>query len=183
MTVNASMDSADCTSPVCELVVQLSSYAALRDVQVCVHVSKPLLANVDFYTVANLCERISLSNSAWLASSYQPLVEFLSRFSDESHSRRTVVSVEGDWPSYTMDATVVVTYRTDEGVLRAVRKIGQIPIKATLRSCPPEKSSSFVTVINAPSILPFTQLFPGIMTIISKKFFISRIEKGSFSHR
>lgn len=75
------------------------------------------------------------------------------------------MSVEGDWPSYTMDATVVVTYRTDEGVLRAVRKIGQIPIKATLRSCPPEKSSSFVTVINAPSILPFTQLFPGIMTI------------------
>ncbi|PBC32457.1 hypothetical protein APICC_10079 [Apis cerana cerana] len=133
VTVNASMDSADCTSPVCELVVQLSSYAALRDVQVCVHVSKPLLANVDFYTVANLYE---------------------------SHSRRTVVSVEGDWPSYTMDATVVVTYRTDEGVLRAVRKIGQIPIKATLRSCPPEKSSSFVTVINAPSILPFTQLFP-----------------------
>lgn len=64
MTVNASMDSTDCTSPVCELVVQLSSYAALRDVQVCVHVSKPLLANVDFYTVANLCERISPSNSA-----------------------------------------------------------------------------------------------------------------------
>ena len=47
-------------SPVCDLVVQLSSYAALRDVQVCVHVSKPLLANVDFYTVANLCKRISL---------------------------------------------------------------------------------------------------------------------------
>lgn len=81
MTVNASMDSADCTSPVCELVVQLSSYAALRDVQVCVHVSKPLLANVDFYTVANLCERISLSNSAWLVST--PRRIFISIFRRE----------------------------------------------------------------------------------------------------
>ncbi|XP_043798543.1 protein PTHB1 [Apis laboriosa] len=133
VTINASMDSDP--SPVCEVDVQLSSYAALRDVQVCVHVSKPLLADVDFYTVPNLYE---------------------------NHSRRTVVSVEGDWPSYTMDVTVVVTYKTDEGVLRAVRKIGQIPIKMALRSCPPEKSSSFVTVVksNAPSTLPFTQLFP-----------------------
>lgn len=87
--------------------------------------------------------------------------------------------VEGDWPSYTTDVTVVVTYRTDEGALRAVRKIGQIPMKMTLRSCPPEKSSSFVTVIknNAPSILPFTQLFPGIIIIIKITSIIYRSNK------
>ena len=45
--------------PICNVAIELSSYATLDDVQVCVDVSKPLLVTDDFYALPSLCKSIS----------------------------------------------------------------------------------------------------------------------------
>lgn len=74
VTVNASLDSdrpatekeseAESESesrprPICNVAIELSSYATLDDVQVCVDVSRPLLVTDDFYSLPSLCKPIS----------------------------------------------------------------------------------------------------------------------------
>ncbi|XP_043514636.1 protein PTHB1, partial [Frieseomelitta varia] len=127
--------------PICNVAIELSSYATLDDVQVCVDVSKPLLVTDDFYALPSLCER---------------------------HVANVRVYLDGDWPAFSLDVSVTVTYRTDAGILRAVRKTSQLPLKTVLRSCPPESTASFVTVVksDAPP-LAFTQLFPGRTRVFS----------------
>ena len=91
------------------------------------------------------------------------------------------VYLDGDWPAFSLDVSVTVTYRTDAGVLRAVRKTSQLPLKTVLRSCPPESTASFVTVVksDAPP-LAFTQLFPGRTRVFLFSFFLF-LQKRSFS--
>ncbi|XP_017762295.1 PREDICTED: protein PTHB1 [Eufriesea mexicana] len=120
--------------PVCNLSIELSSYAILRDVQVCVDVCKPLVATDHFHVLPNLCER---------------------------HVAKTAVYVDGDWPAFSSAVTITVSYRTDAGVLRALRRSSQLPLKTMLRSCPPETTSSFVTVMKSKApLLTFAHLFP-----------------------
>ncbi|XP_050580144.1 protein PTHB1 isoform X3 [Bombus affinis] len=120
--------------PICNVTIELSSYAVLSDVQVCVDVCKPLVVADDFYALPNLCER---------------------------HATKTRVYVDGDLPAISSEIRATVTYRTDAGALRSVRRTSQLPLKTMLRSCPPESSASFVTVIKSGApLLTFTQLFP-----------------------
>ncbi|CAL7941620.1 unnamed protein product [Xylocopa violacea] len=119
---------------ICTATIELSSYTTLHEVQICVDVSKPLIATNDFYALPNLCER---------------------------HVAETEVYVEGDRLPISSEIVVIVTYRTDAGILRALRRTSQLPLKMMLRSCPPENASTFATVIkSSDSLLPFSQLFP-----------------------
>lgn len=52
-------DDPDGRNLVCRIVVELSSYTPLRDVQVCVDVPKPFVADKDCYTLPNLCKHIA----------------------------------------------------------------------------------------------------------------------------
>lgn len=47
----------------CKLTIELSSYATLSDIQVCVDVCRPLMASKDFYVLSNLCERSKVEGS------------------------------------------------------------------------------------------------------------------------
>lgn len=142
--------------PICNVTVELSSYAVLSDVQVCVDVSKPLVVADDFYALPNLCKRTRRH------SCLDVLRQPNSQLPGERHATKTRVYVDGDLPAISSEIRATVTYRTDAGALRSVRRTSQLPLKTMLRSCPPESSASFVTVIKsgAPS-LTFTQLFPG----------------------
>ncbi|XP_053997673.1 protein PTHB1 [Hylaeus anthracinus] len=119
---------------VCKVAIELSSYATIHDVQICVQVSKPLIATEDFFVIPNLCER---------------------------STTETTVYVDGDLPPISSEVEIVVTYRTDTGSLRIVRRLAQLPLKMMLRSCPPENATTFTTVVkrNDP-LVGFTQLFP-----------------------
>ncbi|XP_076375153.1 protein PTHB1 [Megalopta genalis] len=123
-----------------KVVIELSSYASLLDVQICVDVCKPLVATQDFQVVPNLRGRYSLE---------------------------TTVYVNGDLPPVSCEINVIVTYRTDseDGRLRTVRKTGQLPLKMMLKCCPPESASTFTTVIkrNDP-LVGLNHLFPELTT-------------------
>nr|XP_012151211.1 PREDICTED: protein PTHB1 isoform X1 [Megachile rotundata] len=118
----------------CRISIELSSYAALRDVQVSVDVRRPLIVSKDFYAISNFRDR---------------------------HATEIEVYVDGDWPAISSEVEVTVTYRTDNGNLRTHRKTARLPLKMILRSCPPENAATFATVIksNDPPV-SFGQLFP-----------------------
>ncbi|XP_076632670.1 protein PTHB1-like [Colletes latitarsis] len=131
---DVSDDDSDGRPFACRVTIELSSYATLHDVQICVCVYQPLVATQDFFVVPYLCER---------------------------HTLETVIYENGDLPPISSEIEVVVTYRTDSGSLRTVRKIGQVPLKMMLKSSPPENATTFTTVVkrNEP-LVGFTQLFP-----------------------
>lgn len=142
--------------PICSVTIELSSYAVLSDVQVCVDVFKPLVVADDFYALPNLCKQAR--RHSCLDVSRQPN----SQLPGERHATKTRVYVDGDLPAFSSEIRATVTYRTDAGVLRSVRRTSQLPLKTMLRSCPPESSASFVTVIKSGApLLTFTQMFPG----------------------
>lgn len=142
--------------PICNVTIELSSYAVLSDVQVCVDVFKPLVVADDFYALPNLCKRTRRH------SCLHVLRQSNSQLPDERHVTKTRVYVDGDLPAISPEIRATVTYRTDAGALRSVRRTSQLPLKTMLRSCPPESSASFVTVIKSGApLLTFTQLFPG----------------------
>ncbi|XP_076648785.1 protein PTHB1-like [Halictus rubicundus] len=120
----------------CKVAIELSSYASLLDVQICVEVCKPLTVTHDFQIIPNLRDR---------------------------HILETTVYANGDLPPLSCEIVVIVTYRTDseDGGLRTVRKAGQLPLKMMLKSCPPENATSFTTVIkrNEP-LVSLSHLFP-----------------------
>ncbi|CAK9815443.1 Protein PTHB1 [Anthophora plagiata] len=118
----------------CTVAIHLSSYATLRDLEVCVDVSRPLAATNTYYALPILCER---------------------------HVAETDVYVDDDSPAISSEILVTVTYRTDAGNLRALRRTGQVPLKMMLRSSPPENAATFANVIKSgDSLLGFVQLFP-----------------------
>ncbi|CAK9828785.1 Protein PTHB1 [Anthophora retusa] len=119
----------------CTVAIHLSSYATLRDLEVCVDVSRPLAATNTYYALPILCER---------------------------HVAETdVYVVDDDSPAISSEILVTVTYRTDAGNLRAVRRTGRLPLKMMLRSSPPENAATFANVIKCgDSLLGFVQLFP-----------------------
>ncbi|XP_076290375.1 protein PTHB1-like [Lasioglossum baleicum] len=120
----------------CKVVIELSSYASLLDVQICVEVCKPLMVTHDFQIIPNLRDRYILE---------------------------TTVYANEDLPPMSSEIGVIVTYRTDseEGGLRTVRRTGQLPLKMMLKSCPPENATTFTTVIkrNDP-VISLNHLFP-----------------------
>lgn len=142
--------------PICNVTIELSSYAVLSDVQVCVDVCKPLVVADDFYALPNLCKQTRRHSCP------DVLRQPNSQLSGERHATKTRVYVDGDLPAISSEIRATVTYRTDAGALRSVRRTSQLPLKTMLRSCPPESSASFVTVIKSGApLLTFTQLFPG----------------------
>ncbi|XP_076167208.1 protein PTHB1-like [Ptiloglossa arizonensis] len=131
---NVSDDDTEGRPFTCKVAIELSSYAMLHDVQICVDVHKPLVATQEFFVIPNLCER---------------------------HSSQTTIYVDGDLPPISSEFEIIVTYRTDDGALRSIRRTGHILLKMMLRSCPPENATTFTTVVkrNDP-LIGFTQLFP-----------------------
>ncbi|CAK9798649.1 Protein PTHB1 [Anthophora quadrimaculata] len=122
----------------CTVAIHLSSYATLRDLEVCVDVSRPLAATNTYYALPILCER---------------------------HVAVTDVYVDDDSPAISSEILVTVTYRTDAGNLRAVRRTGRLPLKMMLRTSPPENAATFANVIKCgDSLLGFVQLFPEFST-------------------
>jgi len=43
----------------CRITIELSTYMTLRDVQVCVDVSKPFVADKDRHVITNLCKQVT----------------------------------------------------------------------------------------------------------------------------
>ncbi|XP_039302648.1 protein PTHB1 isoform X2 [Solenopsis invicta] len=119
----------------CRVTIELSTYTTLRDVQVCVDVSKPFVAEKDNYVITNLCDR---------------------------HILRTMIYATTDLPAMSSDVRITASYETaDRGSLRVLQKMAQLPLKMMLRACPPENTSTFTATIkcNEP-LVAFSQLFP-----------------------
>lgn len=51
-----SKDDSDGRNLMCRITIELSSYTTLRNVQVCVTVSKPFTADKDHHVILNLCK-------------------------------------------------------------------------------------------------------------------------------
>lgn len=54
-----SKDDTESRNLMCRITVELSTYTTLHDVQVCVDVSKPFVAEKDCHVISNLCKRIT----------------------------------------------------------------------------------------------------------------------------
>ncbi|XP_076222943.1 protein PTHB1 [Nomia melanderi] len=120
----------------CRVAVELSSYSALCDVQICVEVREPLVATDDFYVIPNLRDRRTVE---------------------------TMVHLKGDLPLISSEIGVIVSYRSnsEDGGLRMVRKTAQLPLKMMLRNCPPENAAIFTTVLKrSDPLVGLNHLFP-----------------------
>ncbi|XP_012270312.1 protein PTHB1 [Orussus abietinus] len=118
----------------CRVSMELTSYTPLRDVQVHVDVSRPLVASKASHAIPTLCDRLVLE---------------------------TTIHVEGNAHPVTSEARVTVTYEVEDGGLRVLQKTLQLPLKLTLNSCIPETTaSSTVTLKSKEPLLNFGQLFP-----------------------
>lgn len=54
-----SKDDSESRNLMCRITIELSTYTTLRDVQVCVDVSKPFVAEKDCYVITNLCKQVT----------------------------------------------------------------------------------------------------------------------------
>ncbi|XP_011154382.1 protein PTHB1 [Harpegnathos saltator] len=119
---------------VCRIVIELSSYTTLRDVQVHTRVSKPFVAEKDRHVIPNLCNRQTL---------------------------HTTIHASASLPAMSSDVRITASYETDRGSLRVLQKTAQLPLKMMLRACPPENTSTFTATIKCSEpLVAFSQLFP-----------------------
>ncbi|XP_067211653.1 protein PTHB1 isoform X2 [Linepithema humile] len=130
-----SRDDSEGRNLMCGITVELSTYTTLRDVQVCVDVSKPFVAEKDCHVISNLCDRYVL---------------------------RTTIYATADLPAMSSDVRITASYETgDRGSLRVLQKTAQLPLKMMLRACPPENTSTFTATIKCSEpLVAFSQLFP-----------------------
>lgn len=54
-----SKDDSEGRNFMCRITIELSTYTTLRDVQVCVDVSKPFVADKDRHVITNLCKQVT----------------------------------------------------------------------------------------------------------------------------
>ncbi|XP_026823747.1 protein PTHB1 [Ooceraea biroi] len=130
-----SKDDSESRNLMCRITIELSSYTTLRDVQVCVNVTKPFVAEKDYHIISNLCDRQIL---------------------------RTMIYTTMDLPAMSPDVRITASYEaTDRGSLRVLQKTAQLPLKMMLRACPPENTSTFTATIKcSESLVALNQLFP-----------------------
>ncbi|KAL6448315.1 hypothetical protein ACFW04_000339 [Cataglyphis niger] len=130
-----SKDDAESRNLMCRITIELSTYTTLRDVQVCVDVSKPFVAEKNCHVITNLCDR---------------------------HILRTMIYASADLPALSSDVRITASYETaDRGSLRVLQKMAQLPLKMMLRVCPPENTSTFTATIKCSEpLVAFSQLFP-----------------------
>ncbi|XP_032690856.1 protein PTHB1-like [Odontomachus brunneus] len=128
---------------VCRIGIELSSYTTLRDVQVCIEVSRPFVVEKDCYIIPNLCNRQML---------------------------HTTIHANADLPSMSSDVRITASYETDRGSLRVLQKTAQLPLKMMLRACPPENTSTFTATIKCSEpLVSFSQLFPELTGEIQRQ--------------
>ncbi|KAG7198808.1 hypothetical protein KM043_001782 [Ampulex compressa] len=148
LAINVSPDLAPCTyaatdnsedelegrRSMCRVTIELSSYTALRNVQISIDLAEPLISTKTHDALPNLCDR---------------------------HLLQTMIYADGNLPPTSPDVGVTVSYENDRGGLCVLRKVAQLPLKMLLRACPPENTSLFTATIrcNEPPV-GFTQLFP-----------------------
>ncbi|XP_011260639.1 protein PTHB1 [Camponotus floridanus] len=130
-----SKDDTESRNLMCRITIELSTYTTLHDVQVCVDVSKPFIAEKDCHVISNLCDR---------------------------HILRTMIYATADLPALSSDVRITASYETaDRGSLRVLQKTAQLPLKMMLRVCPPENTSTFTATIKCSEpLVAFSQLFP-----------------------
>ncbi|XP_018362965.1 PREDICTED: protein PTHB1 [Trachymyrmex cornetzi] len=130
-----SKDDSEGRNLMCRITIELSTYMTLRDVQVCVDVSKPFVADKDRHVITNLCDR---------------------------HVLRAMIYPTMDLPTMSSDVRITASYETaDRGSLRVLQKTTQLPLKMMLRACPPENTSTFTATIKCSEpLVAFSQLFP-----------------------
>ncbi|XP_018340743.1 PREDICTED: protein PTHB1 [Trachymyrmex septentrionalis] len=130
-----SKDDTEGRNLMCRITIELSTYMTLRDVQVCVDVTKPFVADKDRHVITNLCDR---------------------------HVLRAMIYPTADLPAMSSDVRITASYETaDRGSLRVLQKTTQLPLKMMLRACPPENTSTFTATIKcSESLVAFSQLFP-----------------------
>ncbi|KAK0175238.1 hypothetical protein PV327_009004 [Microctonus hyperodae] len=121
---------------ICKINIELSSYTSLHDVQIILDVMKPLHVIEYYYSFSNLRDRQTI----------QPMIY-----------------INDDLPLLSSELRVTATYETDNGDLRIVQKIIQLPLRIVLRACPPENTTSFSATIKClDPLINFNQLFPVI---------------------
>jgi len=54
-----SKDDTEGRNLMCRITIELSTYMTLRDVQVCVDVTKPFVADKDRHVITNLCKQVT----------------------------------------------------------------------------------------------------------------------------
>lgn len=54
-----SKDDSEGRNLMCRITIELSTYTTLRDVQVCVDVSKPFVVEKDRHVITNLCKQVT----------------------------------------------------------------------------------------------------------------------------
>ncbi|XP_071628564.1 protein PTHB1-like [Temnothorax longispinosus] len=131
-----SKDDSEGRNLMCRITIELSTYTTLRNVQVCVDVSKPFVAEKDCHIITNLCDR---------------------------HVLRTMIYPTTDLPAMSSDVRITASYETaDRGsLMRVLQKTAQLPLKMMLRACPPENTSTFTATIKCSEpLVAFSQLFP-----------------------
>ncbi|XP_066595732.1 protein PTHB1 [Prorops nasuta] len=144
-------------SLMCRVNVELSSYTPLVDVQVSIHVSKPLVSSKIFENVSNLCER---------------------------HVIQVLIYLKDDLLPYSNEVKVTASYETDKGCLRIVEKSAKTPLKFLLRPCPPENTNVFTAVVKcSEALLGFSQLFPEfasehVQSKLSNALGVQHVESG-----
>ncbi|XP_018053498.1 PREDICTED: protein PTHB1 [Atta colombica] len=139
-----SKDDSEDRNLMCRITIELSTYMTLRDVQVCVDVSKPFVADKDRHVITNLCDR---------------------------HVLRAMIYPTMDLPAISSDVRITASYETaDHGSLRVLQKTTQLPLKMMLRACPPENTSTFTATIKcSESLVAFSQLFPEFTGEVQRK--------------
>ncbi|XP_070154713.1 protein PTHB1-like [Polyergus mexicanus] len=130
-----SKDETESRNLMCRITIELSTYTTLRDVQVCVDVTKPFIAEKDRHVITNLCDR---------------------------HILRTMIYASADLPALSSDVRITASYETaDRGSLRVLQKTVQLPLKMMLRVCPPENTSTFTATVKCSEpLVALSQLFP-----------------------
>ncbi|KAK0175239.1 hypothetical protein PV327_009004 [Microctonus hyperodae] len=128
---------------ICKINIELSSYTSLHDVQIILDVMKPLHVIEYYYSFSNLRDRQTI----------QPMIY-----------------INDDLPLLSSELRVTATYETDNGDLRIVQKIIQLPLRIVLRACPPENTTSFSATIKClDPLINFNQLFPEFIPDTSQR--------------
>ncbi|XP_058789395.1 protein PTHB1-like isoform X2 [Phymastichus coffea] len=133
--VDKEEDKAAKQSSMCKIEIELTSYTTLRDVQVILQTSEPLVISKDYLSLTNLCEKYTMETTVYLGDDQ-------------------ILPIDSE-------VEIVATYENDSGELRVVDKTVQIPLKMLLRPSPPESTAAFsVTIKSAEPVLNFSQIFP-----------------------
>lgn len=119
----------------CFISIELTPHSILEEVQLSVFAQKPLKCSneVEFYT--KLTQKIIFECSIYISESLEiPSLEF----------------------------EVTISYISNLGVPRVIKKVGMLPLKLVMISCPPSKENEHKITLNInQNPVPLTTIFPG----------------------